>query len=174
MTYQLVNEIFEKLDADYSAAEAHGIATGMLCVEVRADIDNWLQSLFADVPAIDEDDLMILHNLFQQTRAILAEDSECYEFDLLLPDLDEPLPEQIEALRVWCQGFLLGIGFSQTSGDWPGEMGEVMRDIIELTKIDSDADDEEDANAFMEVHEYLRVAVLSVRDYFLEAAQIQH
>lgn len=173
MTYQAVNEIFETLDADFGAAEAHGIAVGMLCVEPRADVDNWLQALFSDVPSIEEEDLSLLNSLFEQTRQLLGEDNDDYEFDLFLPDIEEPLFEQIEALRVWCQGFLYGVGFSQSNSDWPGEMGEVMRDIIELTKIDSDADDEEDANALMEVHEYLRVAILTVRDYFLDASQTQ-
>jgi uncharacterized protein YgfB (UPF0149 family) len=46
--------------------------------------------------------------------------------------------------------------------------------MIELTKIDSDVEDEEDANLLMEVHEYVRAAIFVVRDYFLENRRSQH
>ena len=173
MPYKDLDEIFTKLDADYSAAEAHGIAVGMLCVELRAGIDNWLQALFIDQATLDDADWQVLSELYAETQALLSGEDEQYEFDLLLPELDEPLYEQIEALREWCQGFLLGIGYAHSSGQWPGEIGEVIADIIEFTKIENSSQDEEDANALMEVHEYLRVAVLSIRDFFIDSAQVQ-
>jgi uncharacterized protein YgfB (UPF0149 family) len=63
---------------------------------------------------------------------------------------------------------LFGVGYAQTSADWPGDSAEVMRDLVELTKLDSDVDGEEDAVALMELHEYVRAAVLIVRDQFVE------
>lgn len=167
ISYQEVDEIFEKLDADYSAAEAHGIAVGMLCVELRADIDNWLQPLLIDKTTLDEEDWTVLSDLYQETQLLLSGDEHDFSFDLLLPDDDEPLFEQIEALRDWCQGFLLGIGYSQSSANWPTEVREVILDVIEFTKLESQSMDEEEANALMEVHEYIRIGVLTVRDYFL-------
>ena len=32
------------------------------------------------------------------------------KFEPLLPSDDAPLAEQVEALAVWCQGFLSGVG----------------------------------------------------------------
>ncbi len=168
MAYQELNEIFEKLDADYCAAEAHGISVGMLCVESRADIDNWFRALFIDESTIDDEDIETLTQVFEQTRSLLTQADQDYVFDLLLPDADEPLFEQVEALRDWCQGFLLGIGYAQSNGQWPGEIAELIADIIEITKVDIETQDEEEANALMEVHEYLRVAVMNIRDFFAE------
>ena len=173
ISYQELDEIFEKLDADYTAAEAHGIAVGMLCVELRADVDNWLQPLMIDKTTIDDDDWIVLSEVYQETQELLSGGDNDFSFDLLLPDVDEPLFEQVEALRDWCQGFLLGIGYSQSSGRWPSEVSEVIADVIEFTKLESQSMDEEEANALMEVHEYLRVAVLTIRDFFVETETTQ-
>ena len=173
ISYQELDEIFEKLDADYTAAEAHGIAVGMLCVELRADVDNWLQPLMIDKTTLDDDDWTVLSEVYQETQELLSGGDNDYSFDLLLPDIDEPLFEQVEALRDWCQGFLLGIGYSQSSGRWPSEVSEVIADVIEFTKLESQSMDEEEANALMEVHEYLRVAVLTIRDFFVETETTQ-
>jgi yecA family protein len=169
MIYQEISEILLQQNADIEAAEAHGIAVGMLSVEARADAGNWLQEILPDLTFSSDSEAALL-DLFEQTRQALNADLETFEFELLLPGDDEPLFEQVEALRLWCQGFLFGIGYTQSSVDWPGEVGEVMRDIIELTKIDSATEDEDDANALMEICEYLRAAVFTVRDYFLETA----
>lgn len=169
--YQAVNAILEKQDADIGAAEAHGIAVGMLSVEAKADAANWLRALFADGRAMVDADETLLLELFEQTRQLLSADAGEFAFDLFLPDDDEPLTEQAEALRGWCQGFLFGIGYGQAAGDWSGETDEAIRDIIEFTKIDSDVEGEEDANALAEIREYLRAAVFTIRDYF-EAREV--
>ena len=171
--YQAVNAILEKHDADIGAAEAHGIAVGMLCIELKVDAANWLHELFADEHLLFDEDKALLLNLFEQTRQLLDPETEEFVFDLFLPDEDEDLSDQAEALRCWCRGFLFGIGQSQSNDDWSGESAEVMRDMVELTKIDSDVEGEEDENALMEIHEYLRAAVLTVRDQFAEAKNSQ-
>lgn len=169
--YQAVDAILEKNGADLGAAEAHGMAVGMLCVEIQADAANWLQELFADDRNAFDEDIDLLTALFERSRALLSPEEEAFEFDLLLPGEDEALGEQVEALRCWCQGFLFGVGYSGAAADWPGDCGEVMQDMVELTKLDSHADGEEDENALMEIREYVRAAVLTVRDQFAENAE---
>jgi uncharacterized protein YgfB (UPF0149 family) len=164
--FQAVNSILEKYNADMNAAEAHGIGVGMLCVEIKADVANWLNELFTDSHDVFDEDKTLLLDLFERTRELLNPEDDEFGFDLLLPDDDVPLNEQVEALRSWCQGFLFGVGYAQTNADWPGDSAEVMRDMIELTKIDSDVEGEEDEDALIEIHEYVRAAVLTVRDQF--------
>jgi len=167
--YQAISSLLENHDADMGASEAHGIAVGMLCVENKADVANWLNELFTDANDVLDEDKTLLLDLFERTRELLDPEAEEFSFDLLLPDDDYPLNEQVEALRCWCQGFLFGVGYAQTGADWPGECAEVMRDMIELTKIDSDVEGEEDENALTEIHEYVRAAVLTVRDQFADS-----
>ncbi|MCQ8103469.1 UPF0149 family protein [Methylomonas sp. SURF-2] len=166
--YRAVSSILQKYDADMGAAEAHGIAAGMLCVEHKVDAAGWLHELFTDQNDLFDEDQTVLRELFEGSRNLLDPDNGEFSFDLLLPDEDEPLADRVEALRVWCQGFLFGVGYAHTDADWPGDSAEVMRDLIELTKIDSDAEGEEDEAALVEIHEYVRAAVLTVRDQFAE------
>ncbi|MGR9052342.1 MAG: UPF0149 family protein [Gammaproteobacteria bacterium] len=177
MVYQTIDKILIEQGADVSAAEAHGIATGMLCVDIAATSENWLSELFFDALPQGED-LAVLTDLFEKTGRLL--DSDEYGFDLLLPDDDEDLEVRVEALRCWCQGFLFGMGYAYgNEGDdaslkggshWPGDTGEILRDIVEFTKMDapenSPFSEEEDAVAFTEINEYLRVAVYTIRNEF--------
>lgn len=160
MSYQIVDDFIKHSDAELSAAEAHGMATGMLCVDGRVSCHNWLTELFGnELPVIDEEHSVIVE-LFKQT-AILLENSN-FEFDLFLPDEDCSLLDRVEALKFWCQGFLFGVGYAQSSGEWPGDVGEVLKDVVEFTKLDIDVHSEEDENHFMEICEYLRAAVALV------------
>ncbi|WP_031433918.1 UPF0149 family protein [Methylomarinum vadi] len=173
MTYQTINAIFTGHAADLDVAEAHGMASGLLCVDIRAKADDWLRELFPEDVSLTEEENSLLLALFEQTRELLNAQDEQFAFDLLLPDDDAELSEQVEALRHWCQGFLFGVGYAKSTSVWPGDCGEIMRDIVEFTKVDAEADGEEDENAFMEIHEYLRSAVLLIRDQLMENAEQQ-
>ncbi|MFZ2404055.1 MAG: UPF0149 family protein [Methylobacter sp.] len=162
MTYQVINEIVVQGDAELSAAQAHGMATGMLCSNDRAQSADWLAELFRHATPVTEEGKAILVNLFEETRSLLASDD--FEFDLFLPDEDEALlSEQVEALTQWCQGFLLGVGFTHTAADLSREVTEILKDIAEFTKLDTEAEGEEDESDFMEIREYMRSAVLLLR-----------
>jgi hypothetical protein len=161
MTYQIINEIVVQNDADLSAGYAHGMATGMLCANEQAQSEEWLAELFRQgTPPNDEDRATLIH-LFEDTRSLLASDD--YEFDLLLPNDDVLLSAQVEALTYWCQGFLLGVSFTHAASDLPKEIREILKDIIEFTKLDTEAEGEEDESDFMEITEYMRSAVLLLR-----------
>lgn len=165
MIYQTIDQTLREQGAEVTAAEAHGIATGMLCVDVRASQSNWLDELFGEESSASGGNV-VLGDLFEQTRSLLTDDD--YTFDLMLPDADkDSLSEAVEAMRDWCQGFLFGIGFSQSNSNWTGEVGEIVKDIVEITKLEafSEVDDsEEDHEAFVEIQEYLRVAVQLIRN----------
>jgi uncharacterized protein YgfB (UPF0149 family) len=49
---------------------------------------------------------------------------------------------------------------------WSKEIEGILKDMVEFTKLDAEveADSDEDEEAFMQIHEYLRAAVLIVRD----------
>ncbi len=173
MAYEIANTIFEQYDADMGAAEAHGIAVGMLCVDIRSELANWLNELFDDEISLREEDKNILSELFEQTRNLLDSEDEQFAFDLFLPGEEADLQERAEALRCWCQGYLFGVGYAKSTADWPGECGEIMRDIVEFTKLEAEVFDEEDENALMEIHEYSRSAVLIVRDELAEDSEEQ-
>jgi uncharacterized protein YgfB (UPF0149 family) len=164
MTYTSLNTLFEQYDGAVSAAEAHGIASGMLCVDIRSCEAEWLQEVLRDAEPLHAGQREMLSALFERTRRLLQEDG-C-EFDLLLPGEDASLQQQAEALRDWCQGFLFGIGYSRSNGDWPGESGEILQDIMQISRLDAAAEGEEDENALMQIQEFLRAAVLILQQEF--------
>ena len=161
MTYQTIDAILTQSDPALSAAEAHGMAAGMLCVNIKTLSVYWLSELLQHDTVVATENQVFLTRLFEETRHLLAD--EDYEFDLFLPDDDIPLTEQITALINWCQGFLFGVG-STLSAHFNDNCREIVNDISEFTKLSTDADGEDDENAFMEITEYLRTAVLLLRD----------
>ena len=171
MAYQTINNIFQRNESDVTAAEAHGLATGMLCIENQMEVGNWLSQLLEDEIVLVDEDKTVLISLFEQTRKLLNDEDDGFRYDVFLPGEDETLSKQLEALRSWCEGFLFGVGFTRSASDWPGETGEIMKDIVEFTKLDSHVDeqmDDEDESALIEIQEYLRVAVMMIKEQFME------
>lgn len=158
MIYQDINAIFTKADGGFSAAEAHGMATGILCVNVDADAKFWLQEIQEDSDGFNHNDLATMENLFEELRNTLL--NETFIFQPLLPGDMVAFDEQIDALRSWCQGFLYGIGSVSPTNNWPVEINEIVKDITEYTKLEANAEDEDAENDLMELTEYLRASVI--------------
>ncbi len=166
MTYQIVDTIITNIEPAVTAAEAHGMATGILSIDNRTDAITWLNEVFQDTIDLLEEDKNTLISLFEQTQELINGDE--FEFDLFIPDDTFSLQEQTEGLRNWCKGFLLGVGYSTTEAKWPGETEEILKDIVEFSKVDIEIAEEhdEDENALMEIQEYLRAAVMLFRTEF--------
>ncbi len=162
MPYNACNAIIIQSDDDLSAAEAHGLATGMLCVNEQTDSTYWLAELLHSASPVLDEDKSLLIRLFEETRRLIASDE--FEFDLFLPEDDAPLSEQVTALSNWCRGFLFGVGSVAKTTHWSKEARDILKDISEFTKLDTDVAGEEDERAFVEVTEFLRSAVLLLRD----------
>lgn len=166
MSYSDLNSIILQKDAADSAAEVHGIAVAMLCLNANTEAGDWINEAFAEEFAMVQEDKIELLSLFEQTRELMQSDE--FVFDLFLPDEDEALGLRCTALKQWCEGFLFGMGRVQTSSEWPGEVDEILKDIVEFTRMDVDIDDDDDAagqaeNDLIEIQEYLRAAVMLIR-----------
>jgi uncharacterized protein YgfB (UPF0149 family) len=85
------------------------------------------------------------------------------QFEPLLPDDGAALDARTVALAQWCQGFLYGLGGGaiRDINALPGQVGEIVRDLAEITRAGADADDNEEANesAYVELVEFVRIAV---------------
>jgi uncharacterized protein len=158
MFYQDINAIVAKTDGGSSAAESHGMAVGMLCVNAHTEIEYWLGEIQQGAVEFNTDDRAILESLFEDTRGLLASDE--FTFEPLLPDEQAPFCQQAEALRDWCHGFLYGLGTASPTTGWSNEIQDVVKDIAEFTKLEAGAEDEDAENDLMELTEYLRAAVI--------------
>ncbi|OGT30643.1 MAG: hypothetical protein A3E87_06690 [Gammaproteobacteria bacterium RIFCSPHIGHO2_12_FULL_35_23] len=155
--YQELEQLITKLKIDLSVEEMHGLLVGWLCVN-GIDEKGWQSMLFPEVETEEE-----LYPIFLQIAKELADPD--FGFDLLLPDDEESLVIRGEALALWCQGFLAGIGLTGLDVKKITEIMEPTQDISEISQLDfmvlSD-DSKEDEEAFVDISEYVRMAVLLI------------
>jgi uncharacterized protein YgfB (UPF0149 family) len=161
------SEIQRTLTASHAladAAEAHGTLAGALCALVPYRLEDWLAEILPEgVEDLNGDPA--LQTLYEGTVAALA--GRQMEFDLLIPAEDRPIEERTQALTAWCSGFLYGLGSGAPDPQrLPGDLGEVVRDLTEITRADIDVSDTAEANesALAELVEFVRVGVQLVFD----------
>lgn len=164
--YEQVENALKIVDAVTSTSEAHGLLSGLICVGVVSDIsgDTWAKSIIPGLQeqALSEEQIVILSDLFEVTR----EKINLLEFDfqLLLPNDDEPLHKRAEELGAWCRGFIIGLNLGGFSDDVTRseDSDEALTRMTEIASIDYTSLEisEEDEVAYTEVTEYVRLAVL--------------
>ncbi len=142
------------------AAEAHGTLTGALCAAGAYRLEDWLAEI------LPEDALAAGHNatlraLYEDTCVALA--STLMQFEPLLPDDAQPLMQRTEALTLWCNGFIYGLGVSSAHDPerLPGDAGEIVRDLSQIMHAGVNEADGLEANeaALAELIEFVRVGV---------------
>lgn len=156
------------LGAVASAAECHGIASGMLTADPAAGPGPWLAHLLGDefaVEAGDEAHLALLHAAWQRLSDELA-DTETMGFRPLLPEADSDPAVRAQALVDWVEGFLFGTTLAGRAGDGTDEF---LRDLGAIARLDvaAVAGDDVDQRALDELVEYARVGALLVREQAL-------
>jgi uncharacterized protein len=158
--YTRIQQLLSREHSVTDAAEAHGTLAGCLCGASGYRFEDWLREILPEGRA-DRAAREALQELFGSTAATLIQPD--MEFDLLLPDDTESLALRTQALSEWCQGFLYGLGAGSIpdASELPGEVGEVVRDFIEITRADVDdgQDAEANENAYAELVEFVRVGV---------------
>ncbi len=164
--YERFDQLLTSIELDVGGSEMHGVICGLLCAGHSDAHVTWFEELFENRSS---DDLLVrearqlLGQLYQVTRNQLRGDD--LGFMLYLPNDHCLLPERARRLTDWCQGFLYGLGLAGISeNQFPGDTQEAIGDITEIARLDHEhIDSEEEAEAaFIEVEEFLRVAVLLI------------
>ncbi len=142
------------------AAEAHGTLTGSLCAAVGYRFEDWMHEILPEGRA-DGLSTAALRQLYLDTAGSL--EGQEMEFELLLPEDEQPIDSRTNALGQWCQGFLYGLGTSalQDASALPGEVGDIVRDLTEISHVGVDDGQSEETNesAYAELVEFVRVGV---------------
>lgn len=158
--YTRIQQLLSREHSMTDAAEAHGTLAGCLCGASGYRFEDWLREILPEGRA-DRSARAALQELFGSTAGALIQPD--MEFELLLPPDTESLAQRAQALAEWCQGFLYGLGAGSIpdASELPGEVGEVVRDFIEITHADVDVDqgEESNENAYAELVEFVRVGV---------------
>ena len=158
--YNLIQQLLVQERSLTDAAEAHGTLGGCLCGAAGYRLEDWLKEILPDGAArAGAGDA--LRELFEATASALRQPD--MEFELLLPDDAETIEVRTAALAQWCQGFLYGLGAGAipAASELPGEVGEVVRDFIEISRagVDASQDAESNESAYAELVEFVRVGV---------------
>lgn len=174
LSYADVEDALIHAELPGTPPELHGFLTGMLSMDLAIDQSQWLQDFFGETAGeIGDLEATCFQSLFAHTRQQLAEFD--FSFALLLPDDDVALTLRARALGEWCHGYLTGIGYTGEGPDWPGECTEILRDFLEIVRLDDRSEDEADEAAYAELQEYVRVGVQVIRSEFqLQTPPQQH
>lgn len=153
-----IEAILQRSERTGTPSEIHGMLTGMLCIDATTDPNQWMRDYFGEeAPEYGDPDRADFEALYLEAqRQLLDED---LSFNPLLPDEEEPLERRAGALCEWCHGFLQGIGYSGRDTEWPGECTEILKDFLEIIRLDPAGSDEADEVAYMELTEYVRMGV---------------
>ncbi|MCK4864495.1 MAG: UPF0149 family protein [Gammaproteobacteria bacterium] len=167
--YDEITDSLKRISVEQDAAEVHGALCGLFCTVNGLNAAYWLDNTLTNAP---EEDAMTIDALNSESRSLLTQlfsatekqlKGEDFDFQLFLPDDNSGLYSRVEALSNWCQGFLYGLsqgGLTDPEG-LPGELPEIIKDIVEISRAESYEldDDTEDEKDFMELVEFVRVAI---------------
>ena len=168
-----LEELLYRIDASMGAADAHGALCGMLCARGTVELSEWVDHVIGEQEQGNELLHDVVHKLSELHQSTLEMMNDATgDFKLLLLDDDDPLPERVEALAAWCQGFIYGLaaGGIQEGSELPEDTAELLKDMIEISRAGHDvddtgvdeSDDNDDEVAYMEIEEYVRMGVLLV------------
>jgi len=153
--------------------ELHGGVSGALCAGGPPAAERWLDGFFTDHEATNLTAVRdSLHGLVSATWQALGGGE--LAFEPLLPDEEASLEDQVQALALWCHGFLSGLGasapdlaeFSAEQGSAEAaataEVAEILADFAQISRAGVDEDDAGDRDradfALAELKEYARVS----------------
>lgn len=157
-----------RLDADFSAAEVHGILCAVLGINHDYDKATLLAHLIKG-DAMDfhfQETTKLLEALYNDSRHRL--NSGDMQFNLLLPDDQDDQAQRLLALQKWCQGFAFGLALSGlgSMNELPDDSKEWVQDVIKIgASGEFDLDDEEASEqALLDLEEFLRVGMLMLNE----------
>jgi uncharacterized protein YgfB (UPF0149 family) len=185
-TFAEINAELRSIEPQLDAAEAHGSLCGALCTVKNLSITDWFGEIIDLQQEPEADDGLeafgsaalvpgpALELLFSETVDTLNADT--MEFNLLLPDDDQPLIARVASMAQWVAGFLYGFGTGAVRMDtFPDSVHEALQDFTQIARANPDevVESEEDEAAYAELVEYLRAAVQVIYDELAAARAAQ-
>jgi len=185
-----LEDLLFNVDAALGATESHGALCGMLCAQGATEASQWMLCVLGEHDETSKALQQVGKKLLEIHKITVEQMNDTdADFELMLPDDDEPLEMRVEALGMWCQGFVYGLAVGGIKEDTvlPEDSKELIQDILEISRAgyvaDNEAelatdeeDSEEDEVAFMEVCEYVRMGILLIYEELqpLQSSQTVH
>lgn len=159
--------LLTQADSLANPAEIHGVLCGLICTGQKLDGKFWLHTALKLFEARAH---IAPHH---RGRVIDLYDATCRQlsglegdFQMLLPDAEQPLAKRAEALSQWCYGFLSGLNLTEFTLN-PGhahEIKDALKCISEIARLDFSSIEVRDIDniAYNGVVEYVHNAVLAL------------
>lgn len=161
INYAQMQRLLSESRAVSEPAEAHGTLAGALCATGAYRLEDWLAEILPEGVAAGGGAMVALRSTYDETCAALS--GTQMQFKLLLPDDEESLEFRTEALTLWCNGFIYGLGSSGAPDPekLPGDAGEIVRDLAQIMRAGVDEREGPEANegALTDLVEFVRVGV---------------
>lgn len=154
------------LDIPYSLSQLHGLMCAYICAAHQDRASTFVHALTSShTPPFSKETKEQLFELLMLSEHQIEQFE--FGFQLLLPDEHMCLSTRAQAFSEWCDGFVQGLHachIQLTSFSEP-EAQETFSHFQEFAQLDHDtlSITEEDEKAFMEIYEYARLAVLSMK-----------
>ncbi len=173
-SYAQLTQALDEFDALAGASEIHGFLTAYLCRRLPPEL--WLQDLqiLIDKSPTEHEALgTALLSFYLASAKVLAQNS--LSFQPQLPNTDDaPLSERALALSEWIHGFLAGLAQSKdktalSMEALSKESQELIMDLAQISKQTAENYQELDDQSefdFVEITEYVKVAVLTLYENF--------
>ena len=166
--FSAVDDALKSAGAAFRAADAHGLLCGLACTCRDVSEAEWVREVFGPTQGVEPPAPQchgLLSTLYEQTMGQLTS-TECV-FSVFSPADEQPLRDRAGALKSWCQGFLYGlaVGRARLGVSLVPQAREVVADFSEISKLDElVADHEANEVAYSELIEYVKVAVMLLRE----------
>jgi uncharacterized protein YgfB (UPF0149 family) len=162
--YKMISLLLTGNHVAHSPAEVHGMLTGQLCSGVVApdaeDLGGLLEQSQHLVPVVCK----LIERLLDETTEQLSHLD--YHFHPLLPSDEASLQDRVNALGVWCDGFMVGFaaGYMRPDSALSAEAREILADFSQFASISDDGQDLTDSDEvdYMELVEYVRMAAITL------------
>jgi hypothetical protein len=179
--YAELGAALDELELGVDAAEYHGGICGALCALGSGASNSWLRATRSSEIADPDLTNTLLNAEATAWKALAGPD---FEFHPVLPEGEVSLSARVDALALWCQGFLSGLGLGgenvatvlaapaspspKANGQGRGGITEILADLAEISKArlgDEDMQDAAQAGFDLEaLVEYVRVGVQLIFD----------
>lgn len=171
-TYAKLSQALDKTNLKLHASQVHGLISGLLCGNPMNHAP-WEELVTGGKNKGKSHELLQL--LYDGTAKQLAD--LLFEFQMILPADSAELRLRAEALTLWCQGFLTGLKLAELSitDREPSEITEAINDLIEIAKMNYEdvVESEEDEVAYVELVEFVRMAVIMIYQDLRSSEQSQ-
>lgn len=163
--YEQLSNDLAILELNLDPAELHGMVTGLIAGGASEQAEAYLRSLTMNKSGSRYHQAMnALFSIYTITHTCLYNFD--FNFQLLLPHDEDTLRNRLFAFTTWMQGFLKGLDMSGLClEDFDSEETiEVLQHLEDFADMDIDnlEDNEQDEQAYVDITEYVRLAVMQL------------